>query len=408
MRAASWLCVGVIVMYSIGYCFTGSGTVALRPAVAVGLSREAAHLQKPASADPMPALTILAIVSPDVRQQVEQWRGWMAAMQQRDPGTIYRVKVLYTEQSTPLHTGFGTDYYRSLIKLRAAALASYVRDQVGNNQEPIIFTGLDVVPLRPYSALLPSLDHQDLSFSKEFYGSASGFVNWDFFIFRPEPEVALLFEDVAGSITDYLWSDQLVGNRLLWGWQADTIESTIPASTLTEVGNIREGLRWAHLDVLVIGQALACIRHSTVAFHANGAGGKLRKITIVQQIVMSWQASDCYDHQRLLDFDRAPSSAATLFVCQDLCSASDVCTGVMYNQYEECYLQTSSYLQTRRSAAMVPDLANYCTTVVCLRHDAVAKMSPHKNLLSWLEASRAKQRKVAENKATDAKEKSQH
>ena len=296
-------------------------------------------------------------------------------MQQRDPGTIYRVKVLYTEQSTPLHTGFGTDYYRSLIKLRAAALASYVRDQVGNNQEPIIFTGLDVVPLRPYSALLPSLDHQDLSFSKEFYGSASGFVNWDFFIFRPEPEVALLFEDVAGSITDYLWSDQLVGNRLLWGWQADTIESTIPASTLTEVGNIREGLRWAHLDVLVIGQALACIRHSTVAFHANGVPkvlNKLQKVSIAEKIVMKWYKSDCYEHQRLMDFQIA-TPVVTLFMCQDICSALDTCIGVMYNKYRECYLQTN------RSSAMVSDEPIH-NTVVCVKPLGVA--SPRLNASS--------------------------
>ena len=350
-----------------------NATASLHAVVAVGLSREAADLQNPA--DPKPALTILAIVSPDVHQQVEQWRGWMASMQKRDKSTIYRVKVLYTEQSTPLHTGFGTDHFRSLLKLRAAALACYVRDQVGHNLEPIIFTGLDVVPLQPYSALLPSLDHHDLSFSKEFYGSGSGFVNWDFFIFRPKPEVALLFEDVAGNITDHLWSDQLVGNRLLWGWQADSIKSLIPASTLTKVGNIRDGLKWGHLDKLVIGQDLASIRHSTVAFHANGVPkvlNKLQKVSIAEKIVMKWYKSDCYEHQRLMDFQIA-TPVVTLFMCQDICSALDTCIGVMYNKYRECYLQTN------RSSAMVSDEPIH-NTVVCVKPLGVA--SPRLNASS--------------------------
>jgi len=380
---ARWLCVGVIVTYSIGYYWMLSGYSRMEPAAGnlTQLRKFGGSLPTPETllepvrgpADLMPALTILAIVSPDVPQQVEQWRGWMASMQQRDPGTIYRVKVLYTEQSTPLHKGFGTAHYKSLIKLRSAALATYVRNQVGHNQDPIIFTDLDVVPLQPYSALLPSLDHHDLSFSKEFYGSGSGFVNWGFSIFRPKPEVALLFEDVNINIRDQLWSDQLVGNRLLWGWQSDTVKSPIPASTLTNVSNIREGLKWSHLGELVVGQDLACIRHNTVAFHANGhgAGGKIRKITIAEQIVMKWHASDCYENARIVSgirlFNDTTSPVLTLFVCQDICSAVDACIGIMYNKYRECYLQTNR-------SAIVPDSPIH-NTVTCLKRSTLPALS---------------------------------
>jgi hypothetical protein len=125
-------------------------------------------------------------------------------------------------------------------------------------------TDLDVLPLRPYSQLLRALDRADLVFMRTPRGSKMGYVNAGFYLLRPTPPVRRFLLDVRAELGGAWQSDQLWMNKLLWGWNATTDVSDVPASTLKSVRrNFRPYLRWGTFN-----QTLVCS-----GWHTGGATG---------------------------------------------------------------------------------------------------------------------------------------
>lgn len=235
-------------------------------------------------------LTVVAFETPGTSHQVKCLRNWVHAMQAADRRTRYKLHVeqlnLNVTVETGAYAGYGSDAFRRIFRQRADKLRAMARErlQVGD-RAPVLMTGLDVVPIQPYSRLLPSLRHADLVAMREPYGSGSGFVNWDFVLFRPVEAVVAFLDDLHGNMSSpELWSDQHVANRLLWGWAATSEISHVPGSTLPSVRSVRPSLRWRTFGAdEVRGFDPADIRPGvTVAFHANGptntGGTKQEKI----------------------------------------------------------------------------------------------------------------------------------
>ena len=194
-----------------------------------------------------------------------------------DSSTKYEVIVT---PLAPQGGSYGSANFRPLFRLRIEHMRDLARRRhaQGRTDEPIMLLGLDVVPLRPFSHLFPSLDDNDLVFAREPPGSGSGYMNGDFFFFRPTSRVLRFWDEVVQVMnrTDgHFWSDQHVINRLLWGWRAENEISSEPGSTLPSIPRSgRPTLRWGVLrEWIVTGFHPQSIKPgTTIAYHANGPG----------------------------------------------------------------------------------------------------------------------------------------
>lgn len=233
------------------------------------------------------ALTIIGYkTGPENEVQAGCFRSWMETMASRDPSTKYEVVVRRVdslkEQGRKVPFSYGSPAFNSIFRLRIEDLRNLARRRHGQGRtdEPIMLVGFDVVPLEPFSRLFTTLDHNDLVLAHEPRGSGSGYVNGDFYFFRPTSRVLHFFDDVVQSMnrTDgRFWSDQHVINRLLWGWKSETeiADQGNAGSTLPSIPrSIRPSLRWGVLrESIVTGFYPHSIKKgTTVAYHANGPG----------------------------------------------------------------------------------------------------------------------------------------
>ena len=190
----------------------------------MGYSNDLVELSSPRpSLQPRPtALTILGYRTGDYGSDITAgcFKSWMRRMASIDSSTKYEVIVT---PLAPQGGSYGSANFRPLFRLRIEHMRDLARRRhaQGRTDEPIMLLGLDVVPLRPFSHLFPSLDDNDLVFAREPPGSGSGYMNGDFFFFRPTSRVLRFWDEVVQVMnrTDgRFWSDQHVINRLLWGW----------------------------------------------------------------------------------------------------------------------------------------------------------------------------------------------
>ena len=176
-----------------------------------------------------PSLTILAVTTRKSMEQLRCWTQWMHDMQQADSSTSYSLIVHHHQvvnSQANAEYASGTAAKASAILKVATSLARERRAEA--QKDMLLLTDLDVVPLRPYRLLFRHLEQThngrrvDLCFMREPFGSRSGYVNTGFILMRPTEPVLAFLRAWRGNLTtwDGIPSDQLVANRLLWGWKA--------------------------------------------------------------------------------------------------------------------------------------------------------------------------------------------
>ena len=98
------------------------------------------------------ALIIATYTTPEVGTLFGCWQQWMAAMCERDPATAYRLEVLRGEVGNQNNNV--SRLLHSLMLDRVERMAAFLAEahRTGVNAS-VLFTGIDVMPLRPYSLL---------------------------------------------------------------------------------------------------------------------------------------------------------------------------------------------------------------------------------------------------------------
>ena len=216
-------------------------------------------------------LTVVAFSTAETEGLLQCWMAWMPTLMAADAKITYHVHVVR------LHAPILSDSfaaYRRGLRSKVSEASAYIDMLMSahRRRSPVLFTDVDVVPLRPFSELLPTMRSFDLVFMREPIGSGSGFLNTGVYLLWPTPRVQHFMQTWAANINDELWSDQLVANRLLWGWQATTPASFEPASTLPDVNKtLWKGLRWDTFSpqtVAGVDPQVTVVRGATVAYHA--------------------------------------------------------------------------------------------------------------------------------------------
>jgi hypothetical protein len=258
------------------------------------------------------SFTILAVTTRSSMEKLRCWTQWMHDMQRADASTSYSLVVHSHRVANPrVEYAEGTAAKADAILRVASSLAR--EGPAAAKDATLLLTDLDVVPLRPYRLLLRHLapvenDRRiDLCFMREPFGSGSGYVNTGFILMRPTEPVLAFLRAWRDNMTSWqgVPSDQLVANRILWGWQAvshclspphsshapllkgfarlDAIvqtsrfstsaASTLPPATIwRSSAQLWPELRWCTFPSQVVpGFNPNEVDHQTVAYHAIGS-----------------------------------------------------------------------------------------------------------------------------------------
>ena len=214
--------------------------------------------------DPRPResmLTVLAGATQDIPKQISCWLQWMSDMTAADGICEYQLHMVLRPKKTSVATltthRFKLDYIESTL--------SRLPDGA-----PLIFSDLDVLPIRPYSLLLEAKDasghsvlRRDAVFMREPSGSKMGFLNSGFFLMRNSPAVRSLVVAWRAALRKDQ-GDQLALNRVL-----QRNGDSINASRHSNVDSIYTGIDWHVFERMTVAGLITSVHsHRTVAYHA--------------------------------------------------------------------------------------------------------------------------------------------
>lgn len=243
-------------------------------------------------------LNVLAYSSNRKLSRLECWLGWMQSMMRHDRDNAYSVTIKNEVE-------YGGQREKVLLLLSEVHKQRWVARTERRPAEPLLFVDIDVVPLQPFSSLLPELNHSDIVFMHEPRGSRSGLLNAGFILLRPTQRVEEFLHDwhvrmiSRSTVTGDLMGDQLVANQMLWGWKARSRVSDVAGSSLdrSRVTSARPNLRWDLLDErLVVGiDPKRVKRGTTIAYHAVGPGSKTVKMNSAIRRGAMMPLQPCWD-----------------------------------------------------------------------------------------------------------------
>ena len=210
------------------------------------------------------------------------WVAWMESMIARDASITYTLH---------LHRPKPPDRAAPLSeegRWRAAMLerwdwvadvveAARVRPRGGNST--FIFTDMDVIPLRPYSTLLPLLgDDQDAVFARTMIARPREPVNLGFVLFRPSNAMLAFVHNLSRRVAAFVDTDrvdQVAAGALLRGQRNGPVRGQHGGNGV---------LRWGLLpaDIIATGRT-ELISPTTIAFHAVGTLSPLSKLRALQK-----------------------------------------------------------------------------------------------------------------------------
>ena len=230
-------------------------------------------------------LHILTVATPQACAMLHCWTGWMRDMQLQDDDVEYLTHV-YT--FTPKHgSGSGTrsgnsNFGSPSFNQAAAAKSELVDEFLSTMREGalVLFTDLDVIPLRSYGVLVDYLETEAPSFEILFMWDMLRHIpaNVGFMIMRNTAAVRHLIREWRvrqQHNTAQSTSDQMLLNRML-------LHEHTSNSHFHYCPNCNRSIRWGNIPQTIVSQLDNFNRSSVIAFHATGASShhtKMDRIT---------------------------------------------------------------------------------------------------------------------------------
>lgn len=260
---------------------------------------------------------IVSYSTPEVGRLFGCWHSWTAQSIEADAGHQYAVHSHMLPSGVGGgHGQFGDGIWQAAVRHKVAAVLQllqarhgpsyYVREEDG----VLIFSDVDVLPLRPYSVLASHL------------GSTTDII----FASTPSSLCRGAYRDVGNSACVntgvYALRNSLATRRLFEAWvevmgsenktgrpfgDQSFIDDAIAAAASTSRG--ARPLRWARFNDSVVTNALPSITSRTVAYHAFG-GSVHRPSDVNPHLVDYDRLVPNHRDQKLLQLARAAKAAA--------------------------------------------------------------------------------------------------
>lgn len=222
-------------------------------------------------------LHVVALATPESCRMLSCWQSWSRSMQLQDDRIDYITHVYKFASLQASRAAYGSRSYNRATAAKAEVLDNFLRWLPQG--AVLLFTDLDVLPLRSYSELL--------QYMEEEAPSIEIFFQWEYLTHMPVNTGFILLKNtlsVRQLIRD--WRERLAGNDAIFGPGTDqrilnhillfqrTCNHRHPYCRYCNLS-----VRWGNFPVTLVSAMDKHLSASLVAFHATGASTETAKMS---------------------------------------------------------------------------------------------------------------------------------
>ena len=233
-------------------------------------------------------LHVLVIAKPEACGMLTCWSRWFTNMQMHDERTEYRLHLWSYPSLSPNSTGeFNSDSFKKAVTAKGHYVLEFMNSMPDGTL--IMYTDIDVLPVRTFDHLLDYMDGEARSFEFVCMYDYLDHIpcNSGFWIARNTPTVRLLIArwvrkfQVAPDFRperEQVWLNMGILNEFSGHRFGCKPEFNVPTFSMWGGNTCNTTLRWGHFPPRLVTAKPEHIGENLVAYHATGVTGATAKL----------------------------------------------------------------------------------------------------------------------------------